>query len=361
MLHDVSIDVSIDVANSWTLCLIFVSFLSHWLKHLEASWSTDLGLTGSAWGDWSNYTDSPLRASTQDVLFKGGAGTVDGGMGAGSFGGSKSTSSTSATVLASDLGVQAPTGYWDPLGLNAKADAATFNRRRAVEIKHGRVAMYATMGYIVPEYYKFPGALARNMMDYDGSNIDVRCIQHWSNMDHPWSFDVHTPLRAKYVEVRWSNMKWSKVWQCRLDRLPVPFSGSQVHWCSGWSRGYLQSSSLYLRNSYVCHGNLYGFVICDFMTLWHIFLLAYYILWGSHRWYFRYFHIIACPEDFLWFADQSESIWDGWFEVLGWLQILWFIGLIEGSGFFSGKYGLGYMKDATMSGTPGDYGVAHLS
>lgn len=47
--------------------------------------------------------------------------------------------------------------------------------------------------------------------------------------------------------------------------------------------------------------------------------------------------------------------------MLGWLQILWFIGLIEGSGFFSGKYGLGYMKDATMSGTPGDYGVAHLS
>ena len=44
-------------------------------------------------------------------------------------------------------------------------------------------------------------------------------------------------------------------------------------------------------------------------------------------------------------------------EALGWFQILWFIGLIEGSGFFSGKYGLGLMKDATMSGTPGDYGV----
>ena len=200
----------------------FCLILSHWLKHLEASWSTDLGLTGSAWGDWSNYTDSPLRASTQDVLFKGGAGTVDGGMGAGSFGGSKSTSSTSATVSASDLGVQAPTGYWDPLGLNAKADAATFNRRRAVEIKHGRVAMYATIGYIVPEYYKFPGALARNMMDYDGSNIDVRCIQHWSNMDHPWSSDVHTPLRAKYVEVRWSNMKWSQACQCKTWQATCP-------------------------------------------------------------------------------------------------------------------------------------------
>ena len=29
-----------------------------------------------------------------------------------------------------------------------------------VEIKHCRIAMYATIGYIVPEYYKFPGMLA---------------------------------------------------------------------------------------------------------------------------------------------------------------------------------------------------------
>ncbi len=130
------------------------------LMRVEASWcKLSWGVTGSAWGDWANYTDSPLRASTQEVLFKGGAGSVDGGMGAGSFGGSKSTSSSSATVSSTDLGVQAPIGYWDPLGLNANADAATFNRRRAVEIKHGRVAMFATMGYIVPEYYKFPGAI----------------------------------------------------------------------------------------------------------------------------------------------------------------------------------------------------------
>ena len=107
-----------------------------------------------------------LKASTQEVLFKGGAGSVDGGMGAGSFSGSKSTStsSSSATVSTTDLGGQAPLGYWDPLGLNANADGATFRRRRAVEIKHGRVAMFATIGYIVPEYYKFPGAI--NLLNF---------------------------------------------------------------------------------------------------------------------------------------------------------------------------------------------------
>merc|ERR1711994_479941 len=45
------------------------------------------GLTGSAWGDWANYTDSPLRA------------------------------------FESELGVQAPVGFFDPLGLAADGDA----------------------------------------------------------------------------------------------------------------------------------------------------------------------------------------------------------------------------------------------
>merc|ERR1712064_240082 len=44
------------------------------------------GLTGSAWGDWAFYTDSPLRA------------------------------------FESELGVQPPVGYWDPLGLSRDGD-----------------------------------------------------------------------------------------------------------------------------------------------------------------------------------------------------------------------------------------------
>ena len=162
------------------------------LMRVEASWcKLSWGLTGSAWGDWANYTDSPLRASTQEVLFKGGAGSVDGGMGAGSFGGSKSTSSSSATVSSTDLGVQAPIGYWDPLGLNANADAATFNRRRAVEIKHGRVAMFATMGYIVPEYYKFPGAInSLNFWRTTWSLIWYHIMTY---------YDISRPILTSYV------------------------------------------------------------------------------------------------------------------------------------------------------------------
>merc|ERR1719424_2442121 len=82
------------------------------------------GLTGSAWGDWASYTDSPLRA------------------------------------FESETGVQAPVGYWDPLGLSGDGSAFNFARRREVELKHGRVSMFATIGYMVPEYYKLPGFLS---------------------------------------------------------------------------------------------------------------------------------------------------------------------------------------------------------
>merc|ERR1712039_585432 len=85
------------------------------------------GLTGSAWGDWAAYTDSPLRA------------------------------------FENETGVQAPVGFWDPLGLSSSGLVSEFNRRREVELKHGRISMAATIGYIVPEYYKFPGFLSPSM------------------------------------------------------------------------------------------------------------------------------------------------------------------------------------------------------
>merc|ERR1712159_832833 len=83
------------------------------------------GLTGSAWGSWANYTDSPLRA------------------------------------FESELGVQDPVGFWDPVGFTADGDVASYKRRRSVEIKHGRICMLATMGYIPPEITgKLPGYLS---------------------------------------------------------------------------------------------------------------------------------------------------------------------------------------------------------
>ena len=52
------------------------------------------GLTGSAWGDWSFYAGSPLRA------------------------------------FESELSVQAPEGFWVPLGFTTDGGEASFQRRR---------------------------------------------------------------------------------------------------------------------------------------------------------------------------------------------------------------------------------------
>jgi len=90
------------------------------------------GLTGSAWGDWASYTDSPLRA------------------------------------FENELGVQAPVGFWDPLGLTKDGDVESFKRRRATELKHGRVSMIACIGYITPVYAKFPGYCSPSQqVDFD--------------------------------------------------------------------------------------------------------------------------------------------------------------------------------------------------
>jgi len=46
---------------------------------------------------------------------------------------------------------------WDPLGLSAGKNAHRFNQYRAAELKHGRVAMLATVGLVVQHSIRFKG------------------------------------------------------------------------------------------------------------------------------------------------------------------------------------------------------------
>merc|ERR550532_1517944 len=47
------------------------------------------------------------------------------------------------------------TEKWDPLNLGSTD--AKMDRNTAVEIKHGRIAMIACVGYVMPEIFRFPG------------------------------------------------------------------------------------------------------------------------------------------------------------------------------------------------------------
>jgi len=64
------------------------------------------------------------------------------------------------------MGAMPPTGYWDPCGVMKVRsgkdgfewkDEETFNKYRVAELKHGRVAMIASVGLIANAFWKLPG------------------------------------------------------------------------------------------------------------------------------------------------------------------------------------------------------------
>jgi len=65
-----------------------------------------------------------------------------------------------AFVAKGQLGAQAPLGFWDPLGYCEGITEMDFKKLRSSEIKHGRLAMMATIGFITPFYAKLPGYLS---------------------------------------------------------------------------------------------------------------------------------------------------------------------------------------------------------
>jgi len=58
---------------------------------------------------------------------------------------------------AEQLGATAPLGYFDPLGICKVGDEDTFRSMRSAELKHGRVAMMASVGAVAQAAFQFPG------------------------------------------------------------------------------------------------------------------------------------------------------------------------------------------------------------
>ena len=75
---------------------------------------------------------------------------------------------TSLNAFESELGAQAPLGFFDPLGLLDDADQERFDRLRYVEIKHGRIAQLAFLGNIITRN----GIHLSGDIDYAGNSFD---------------------------------------------------------------------------------------------------------------------------------------------------------------------------------------------
>jgi Chlorophyll A-B binding protein len=73
----------------------------------------------------------------------------------------RSASVATNMAFENELGALMPLGFYDPLGLVDGVDQARFDRLRFVELKHGRVAMLAVVGYLVNTAgIRFPGNIA---------------------------------------------------------------------------------------------------------------------------------------------------------------------------------------------------------
>jgi len=71
------------------------------------------------------------------------------------------TRSGALSAFESELGVQKPLGFWDPLGMVENVDQDRFDRLRYVELKHGRIAMLAFLGHVtVSNGVTLPGYLS---------------------------------------------------------------------------------------------------------------------------------------------------------------------------------------------------------
>jgi Chlorophyll A-B binding protein len=88
---------------------------------------------------------------------------------AAAFAPAQQSAKTSALSMAfeSELGAQAPLGFWDPLKLVADGDQLKFNRLRYVEIKHGRICMLGVVGYLATAAgLRLPG-----LISFDGTKF----------------------------------------------------------------------------------------------------------------------------------------------------------------------------------------------
>ena len=87
-------------------------------------------------------------------------------------------SSTSTDAFSKDTipGALPPVGFFDPLGFADKADENTLKRYREAEITHGRVAMVATVGFLVGE------RVAGSTILFDGK-INGPAIDHFFQTD----------------------------------------------------------------------------------------------------------------------------------------------------------------------------------
>jgi len=106
-------------------------------------------------------------------------------------------------------GALPPTGFFDPFGFAEKADENTLKRYREAEVTHGRVAMLATVGFLVGE------RVAGTSFLFNGQ-IRGPAIDHLQQVPGPfWTLLV---IFIANVELRRARIGWVEPTNEPVDR-----------------------------------------------------------------------------------------------------------------------------------------------
>lgn len=113
---------------------------------------------------------------------------------------------------ASYPGVTAPLGFFDPLGFSRDLSERQFKVYREAELKHGRVAMLATLGVLFGE--RFPFLL--------GNRISGPAIYQFQQADHVlWAFSANVLGFCGVVELINIHRGWQSVDKTLTESLGV--------------------------------------------------------------------------------------------------------------------------------------------
>lgn len=129
------------------------------------------------------------------------------------------------------VGVQAPLGFFDPLGLLKGGDEETFNRLRKYEMKHGRIAMMAVLGHIVTASgIRCPGDIAFNL-PYSGMKAGLAAfdtIPAWGIAQVimfigilEFGFEYQEKNIASECKSRMDEWKWNEASQKRREAVEL--------------------------------------------------------------------------------------------------------------------------------------------
>jgi hypothetical protein len=113
-------------------------------------------------------------------------------------------------------GVTAPLGFFDPLGFSTGASETKIRFYRECELKHGRVAMLASLGYLIAEQFH----------PLFGGNIDVPSLKAFQQtpLQSYWAIAVGIPLLLAIPEVfsvfTFEPPTTGKFWEIKKDHEP---------------------------------------------------------------------------------------------------------------------------------------------